>query len=395
MLKKMKNGRKKAKSSSSESNYLPPEVWTLILLPLPAKTLLKFRCVCKYWCSIIDDRDFIDMHLQLCHINSGNNKLLLILEWLGCDGDEKWWLTLLDSKTLQNTSRIFWESAFYSYYIIGSCNGLLLLVQHDEYGNKEELRLWNPCIRKSLILPTCPLPWYLFGTRFLLGYTSDCKDYKVVAFAFENAQVIVPEKIQFAVYTLRDQLWTVNTTTTSISMLELSSLSTAVFFRGEAYWLANNDKQRSGLLTHLGSFNFDKERIAFLELPISLDKTSSLRFLFILGESLAVFTISKVSSSIWVLEQDNIKRPWTLWFSGESSWNGYALFKLCYSKHEKVLYCESDGGYFVYTNKTYNIASCQVREFNKNMSSYSQLERYSESLVLSKGYGSCNLRVFP
>ncbi|XP_074265391.1 F-box/kelch-repeat protein At3g23880-like [Silene latifolia] len=379
------------------SKYLPPEIWTQIFTKFPAKSLVRIRCVCKYWCSIIDDPDFVHLHLQLFQINHGNNQLFVAFEGneLNIRGDRQWSLTLRDSQNLRNTYSLFWKS--YDYFcIIGSCNGLLLVAKCSSI-YFDSLILWNPCIRKSLLLPHCPIPCYLLRTKYLLGYSPDSKDYKVVAFTYEfdDTWGIEDRKIHFAVYTLRDQLWTVrNLDITNTSMFDLYSLSTAVFFRGAAYWLVNNDKKSSGLLTHLGSFDFDNERITFLELPISLDKTSFLWFLFLLGDSLAIFSISKVTSSIWVLKRDNIKLSWTLWFSGKSSPEGYEVFESCYGKFGKVFYC--NGGYFVCGKLIYNIASCQVQEFYKSMSSTSQLERYSESLVLSNAYGACDLRVmFP
>ncbi|XP_074265317.1 F-box/kelch-repeat protein At3g23880-like [Silene latifolia] len=374
----------------SESKYLPPEVWTQILSSLPAKTLLKFRCVCKSWCSIIDDPDFIHMHFQLCKINSGNNQLLVSLEGLGRNRDKGCLLTVCQPETLQSASLIFSKSDSYHYRILSSCNGLLLVVQHGPDGSHIELKLWNPCIRKSFLLPTCPLHicWYL------LGFAPDSKDYKVAAFAFENSSDIRPRKILFAVYSLRDQLWTVKNLNIT-SMRELYSLSKAVFFRGAAYWLEENDYQRDDESTHLGSFDFDKENINFLELPFSLDETRFYRFLFLLGGSLAVFSISQVTSSIWVLEQDNEKGSWTLWFSGKSTPDAYHLFIDCIIHHIKLFYIESDGGFFVCGDKAYNIASCQVKKLKNTPSYYFDLEAYSESLMLSKGYGAWDLRDFP
>ncbi|XP_074321650.1 F-box/kelch-repeat protein At3g23880-like [Silene latifolia] len=260
----------------SEFNYLPPEVWTQILLSLPAKTLLKFR-------------------LQ---------GLL----------DERWLLTVREAETLRSTDLIFRKSDSYRYRISSSCNGLLLVEvgQYGPHGYQEDLKLWNPCIRKSLLLPTCPLSLSFFTTMYLLGFSPDSKDYKVVAFAFEISDDILPGKLHSAVYTLRDQLWTVGNPITTC-MRNPYSLLTAVFFRGATYWLAENDYQRNEP-THLGSFDFDKENIDFLELPFTLDATRFYRFLFLLGGSLAVFSISKVTSSIWVLEQGNEKGPWTLVF---------------------------------------------------------------------------------
>ncbi|XP_074264878.1 F-box/kelch-repeat protein At3g23880-like [Silene latifolia] len=373
----------------SEFNYLPPEVWTQILLSLPAKTLLKFRCVCKSWCSIIDDPNFIYLHFQLCKINSGNNQLLVALEGLGRNRDKGCLLTVCQPETLQSTGLTFMKFDSYRYRMVSSCNGLLLVVQHGPDGSHIEWRLWNPCIRKSFLLPTCPLDtcWYL------LGFAPESKDYKVAAFAFEISDDIWPRKIHFAVYSLRDQLWTVRNLNIT-SMRELYSLSKAVFFRGAAYWLAENDYQRNEP-THLGSYDFDKESIDFLELPFSLDETGFYRFLFLLGGSLAVFSISQVTSSIWVLEQDNEKGPWTLWFSGKSTSDAYQLFFDCIIHHIKLFYIESDGGFFVCGDKAYNIASCQVKKLENTPNYYFDLEAYSESLVLSKGFGARDLRYFP
>ncbi|XP_074264936.1 putative F-box protein At1g32420 [Silene latifolia] len=388
----------------SESKYLPPEICTQILTKLPAKSLLRFRCVCRSWCSIIDDPDFVDMHFKLCNNNSGknNSKLLIALEDLGDDYYEGCMLTVREADTLQKTCRIFMTSDAYSYHIIGSCNGLLLVNQKNGLScYPEELRLWNPSIRKSLILPANPHSRYLisYTTRYLFGFAPDSKDYKVAAFKFGKSRGIEPGKMYFAVFTLRDQQWTVRNNQFDITLMNpfrdgygpFQSLSTAVFFHGAAYWLGQNDNRgRRGELTHLCSFDFESENITFLELPFTLNERSNLGFLFLFGESLAIFSISKVASSIWVLQQDNAKRRWTLWFSGKSSPEAFAVLDFCYFKHQKLFYCES-GGYFVCGKWAYDIASCEVQELGM-MNCGVQLETYSESLVLSKEYGAHYLR---
>ncbi|XP_074265243.1 F-box/kelch-repeat protein At3g06240-like [Silene latifolia] len=386
----------------SECKYLPPDIWTRILSTLPAKTLLKLRCVCKSWCSIIDNPDFAHMQAQFNSENNTSNRVLVALEGMGYTGGQGCVLTVRDAETLSKTDHIF-RIHSYRYRLIGSCNGLLLVERSAPQGCLKELRLWNPCIRKSLILPNCPLPSpLLYNSWYLFGFAHDNKDYKVVAFGFDNSQGIENEKIYFAVYTLSNQQCTVRHDPLNVSSLNnnvsmfwmFNSLSAAVFFRGAAHWLGNNDNQRLAF-THLGSFDFDQEKVTLLELPFTCEERGSLRFLFLLGGSLAVFSISEVSSSIWVLEQDNQKGPWTLWFSGKSSEDGYEVFKLCYVNLEKVFYFENDGGYLVCGNKAYNIGSGQVQPFKRYMSSHLKLETYLESLVLFKGYGARDLRSFP
>ncbi|XP_074265157.1 F-box/kelch-repeat protein At3g23880-like [Silene latifolia] len=396
----MENRIKKAKSSSSQSNYLPPEIWTQILSSLPAKTVLKFRCVCKTWRSIINHPDFVHFHFQLCKVNAENNnkKLFVALEDLGLNGYEGWLLTVRQAITLRKTGYIFGLSNKYKYHVLGSCNGLLFVVQYDDSFQKPaQYRLWNPSICKSLVLPKSPFHNYLNRTWHLFGFAPYSQDYKVVVFTYSKIEDTKPVKVCFAVYTLRDQQWTVRNDPVNVTNLNFPNtavafqyLSTAFYVRGKSYWLGQNVIQSKEFLTHLCSFDLDKENVTFLELPSSPDETDSMKFLFLLEGSLAVFRISKVISRIWVLEQDNRKGPWTLWFSGKSSCDGYNLFRNGLLK--KIYYYEMDGGYFVYGNKVYNIVSCQVQELNKSMSSCLILEEYSESLVLSKEFKARNLR---
>ncbi|XP_074265439.1 F-box/kelch-repeat protein At3g06240-like [Silene latifolia] len=385
----------------SDSKYLPPEVWTRILSTLPAKTLLKFRCVYKSWCSIIDNPDFAHMHAQFNSENNTSNRLLVALEGMGYTGGQGCVLTVRDAENLRKIDHIF-RIHSYRYRLVGSCNGLLLVERSAPQGCLKEMRLWNPFIRKSLILPPCPLPSpLLYNSWYLFGFAPDSKDYKVVAFGFDNSRGIENENIYFAVYTLSNQQWTVRHDPLNVSSLNnnvsmfwmFNSVSSSLFFlsrRKDTVWLGNNDNQRLAF-THLGSFDFDQEKLTLLDLPFTCEERGSLRFLFLLGGSLAVFSISEVSSSIWVLEQDKQKGPWTLLFSGKSSEDGYEVFKLCYGNLEKVFYFENDDSYLVCGNKVYNIGSGQVQPFKRYMSSHLKLETYLETLVLFKGYGARDL----
>jgi len=45
--------------------YIPIDLQINILLRLPVKSLLRFRCVSKLWCSIITSQDFGNRHFTI------------------------------------------------------------------------------------------------------------------------------------------------------------------------------------------------------------------------------------------------------------------------------------------------------------------------------------------
>ncbi|XP_074264720.1 putative F-box protein At5g50220 [Silene latifolia] len=380
---------KSRKMKTSNNQYIPFEVLTQILAYLPAKSVLKFRCVCKSWCSIIDSPDFVSMHLQLCNTNPFNSGKVLALEGLGRGGCNGSLLTLRKADTLRKTDHIFKCSQ--RYYLYGSCNSLLLMGRVTHYQTCP--RLCNPSVGKSLLLPLWPLPPYFkYNTSFVLGFALHTKDFKVIVIAFNHATNIATLEMRVAVYTLSDQQWAVRDNGLNIDGLSFKNLIGPYYFcEGSANWLGN----QVGKPTHLVSLDFDTESFSFLELPYALDEVNTTsRSLFLLGESLAFFCISSVSLKIWVLKQESVKSKWTLWFSGPSSSDGFNLFHHRRSK-TRILYYKGDGGSLVYGKKSYNIATCQVRSIGKSLSRNVELGTYYESLVLCKGCEAQDMASFP
>ncbi|XP_074265239.1 F-box/kelch-repeat protein At3g23880-like [Silene latifolia] len=391
--------KKKTKSSLdstciSEFMYIPPEVCTQILANLPAKTLVKFRCVCKSWRDIIDRPDFVILHRKLCKINSVSSKLLLSLEGSGRYGMHGCLLTVRRADTLRKIDHIFKISQ--RYHLDGSCNELVLVRALIGACEQEPLMLWNPCIRKSLRIPLSPLS--SFGAvEYTFGFAPCSNDYKIIAMSFEQSQGTDGLNMHVAVYTLSDQQWSLRNDGLNMSSSYFRRLfwqyyhpKPGFYFQGAAHWISNDpngDGNPADCPTHLVSLDFDLEKFTYLELPFASDDRGAVRFPFLLRESLAVLIFLREIQSIWSLEGERGNGEWTQRFSGLSSSDGFMLFRS--GPRLPLFYCESDdGSCFVYGKKSYNIGSCQVQELGKCMSRYVDMEMYMEGLVLCNGYES-------
>lgn len=77
---------------------LPQEVVIEILLRLPVKSLMRFRCICKLWCSLTKDLSFITRHLKQEETDNKKNGRLLVHHY--DQGSNKFLFALFPDETL-------------------------------------------------------------------------------------------------------------------------------------------------------------------------------------------------------------------------------------------------------------------------------------------------------
>ncbi|XP_056684047.1 F-box/kelch-repeat protein At3g23880 isoform X2 [Spinacia oleracea] len=342
----------------SEVKYLPSELWPDILHKLPVKTLLKFR----EWHPRVGSKFSIHRTDTFCKIDY----LFKIPQ---------------------------------SYLLGGSCNGLILMENREK---PNEMILWNPSIRKSLILPPCPV---LGHKLYCLGFTPSNNDYKVFVFCGKE----VGKMMLTAVYSLNNQLWRVQTPNPGIAQnLGLSRKSWSghgngyVICGGAMYWIVSDPHKTDSqvcfkLGTHLVSFDFEVEEFSFKQLSDAM-KDSIVMFVFLFGESVGVFTMSFESNCIWVLEKDGGEDPWRLWFSGKPDVNASKLLEPYSSAFSKIIYVQKSKTFLINTTGftvSYNIASHKIQRLGKSFRGQASLDTYVESLVLHKGFPGQTLTSFP
>ncbi|TYH00488.1 hypothetical protein ES288_A10G281100v1 [Gossypium darwinii] len=203
---------------------LPEALVMEILSKLPVKSLTRFNCVCKYWCSSFQTPHFISKHH---HYNLENNNLNLLLS--RCDGNtfQPYFSQLSTEKdqtyiVKQNIYLPFFKNDIPSLY--SACHGLMYLLDPS----KDKAAIWNPSTREFKILPPSSIqrpPYFSpFEETYLtlddvefyhaaFGFDSKTDDYKVIRFVsltFVNSEEEHPHPhsmYQVELYSLRSNSW--------------------------------------------------------------------------------------------------------------------------------------------------------------------------------------------
>ncbi|XP_042479322.1 F-box/kelch-repeat protein At3g23880-like [Macadamia integrifolia] len=183
---------------------LPVDMIKEILLWLPVKSLLRFRCVSKDWRCLITDSSFINQH----HNRSTEKKPNLILT------DTRSFYTVKDNSChkldIPYLNSLDWS---YKIKVLGSCNSLLCFgllaagVFPVTIHYREPIYLMNLSTREVKKLPYAPseIPQSTdWKTRIGIGYDPISKDYKVVLSVYSN---IMFRSCNVWVYSLNSNNW--------------------------------------------------------------------------------------------------------------------------------------------------------------------------------------------
>ncbi|PWA88863.1 F-box associated interaction domain-containing protein [Artemisia annua] len=313
---------KKIKTSDNKTCSVPTihnEIIVNILCRLPVKLLLRYKSVCKLWCSLISDSYLIKSHLSLSTSNShyAHHQLILTISsfninLLSCGlyevmCDHKSVNVLeLDHPFKRPRSSKFSEP--YPELIVGSCNGLLCVaIDHHS------LYIWNPSTRKSNLLPYRGRlkVWDGWSVMYGFGYDESSNDYKVVKVYYNDTY-----DTEVKIYSLKSGFWR------KVGKFPCSPRRSkgafGMFLNGALHWGITKQYGPS-LLWTIVSLDLAKETFNEILQPVyddskyltSLDTIRGFS-LGVLGEWLCVLRdyLGK-HADVWVMKVYGVKDSWT------------------------------------------------------------------------------------
>ena len=370
------------------SDYLPAEVIEEILLGLPAKSVLRFRSVCKTWYSLIANSRFAKAYLARSNQRSSPYFLFGRFEY------EKEIFSLHSNPAIDDSSDYIefdppydtgdiwsWTSI---YKIVGSVNGLICLVDshHNAY---EKYFLWNPSVNRSVRLPlvtNLDQSPYVYCLGF--GYHAPTNEYKVVRIMYLDDDTPLAE-----IYALNTREWHRFTFPPSASFI-VQQATVSVSMNGALHWLAHNFMQDA---YHNFILSFDLgDEIVYHEVPVPKDleieggqysleggQIAKLNGLLALhGGFNNYYECHAKKYDVWVMKEYGVVESWTKLYSIDF---GVRLGRVIgFKKNGEVLILTSnDKDLLLYEPNSQNI----TWDLQKNdISSYFYLDNYIESLVL-------------
>ncbi|CAL0299196.1 unnamed protein product [Lupinus luteus] len=376
---------------------------TEILLRLPVKSVLKFKCVSKQWFALISDPKFCHSHtLRLYRTSQLFPSALL--------------LAPVDSSTCQIISLKSINASDSSKFrnvkvpmgtVIQSCNGLLLIERiSSEDFSEVDYFISNPTTNKSVpvIFPTQQFSSSVLSL-FICFEPMKSLHYKLVSIRVKNyisfsdmSDIVIPTNIidteyVINVYSSETSSWSEPGFTFTCHGYKPPIRTNTVYFNGSLYW--HNDGLRKFYY-----FDLDSQILKTCPTPLNMDDNGISKFCESGGH---LYFVHKPVSEfmLYIMELKEESSEWALRFHlklRESRFQLLLCFPYCVVKQENdeesmLLNCLNEKVLF------YNLGDAKFRDLNTHcpflvIESCSLVYQYHENLsCIAPTQKICKLQV--
>ncbi|KAI9088101.1 hypothetical protein K1719_030078 [Acacia pycnantha] len=295
------------------NSNLPQELLEDILSRVPYKSLLRFKCVSKFWYALFSDPIFLALHLShFIKHHTFDNSVLLRLSFpsgLNLQNYKLFSLSGNDSSAVDTLLPKF-KLLSTKFRISGHCNGILCLAG-GYWSHSDEVTLYNPATREFKSLPDSKMRSNSSCALAVgLGYDSRTDDYKVVRIWSVDTGVYTTNRVE--VYSLNTDSWTrmYNSNTRDF---DFADDCFALFFKGTYYWWGSKRGDKSTIILGLTMGDEDFLKVS---VPDNVDiSKSNGRSLAVWKQSISLIFCSgsglNMSIDIWVMKGSGVRCSWT------------------------------------------------------------------------------------
>lgn len=296
------------------ADQLLVEILANIFLRLPIKTICHLACVCKSWNSLITSPTFIK-----AHHDRPQDPLLL---FQGYFGKRMEFFTLhCENPAFDKYTEFtcpFTSSLSGFFRVIGCCSGVICLTD-DQHTYIDHTFLWNPWIKKCIILPKPRVTFTSHGTfRQVLGFGFDEKnnEYKVVRIVYLDSS---KNPTEVDVYRSSSGCW--HQISHSCLQYKIGRKAPQVYLNGATHWLAYNKSKNHHMVV---AFQMADEVFCYIKPPNRME-FSKKNLLVPPGDCKGYLTLTSREGSgydetwsVWVMKEYGVAKSWIkqLWING-------------------------------------------------------------------------------
>lgn len=287
-------------ASTTNHGYLPEDVMLDILLRLPVKTLLQFKCVSKHWYTLIESPGFVKLHFN----HKSNPERLLVRNYRP-DTDKYTYALFHDETFCGFEEPDHLQMPITVGSLLGPVDGLFLVV-----GRSGNMALLNPSMRQLRPIPLLhpDVKPHLSPYDDLLGFGWDesGKDYKVISIQyFWNDELDVPHDPSIvSIYSLRSDSWRhfEDVDLANSGHCSYKSLCNT-YLNGVYYWFTELNDQDISIL----AFDMSLEKFREIKVPDCIKARGGDLTLY--GDSVALIScdldMNAKCVDIWVLKEES------------------------------------------------------------------------------------------